>query len=879
MTNRPIPGIGLLLAIAILLFIAFSEAPVGELSAVDNGAAEGAGLSNSDLTTTIDSANSGGSKMDLQRSSAAGVCTIAAKVERNGRWMDAPGAELLVVGAKRLIELQSKSGSLSEFDPYNPWRGSEIELLPSWLADQNGLVKLEIFEPFSFVYGRIGSQFGMIQISAEHDLSLDETANIELHLFEQEALYIKALRADGKVVAGVPIYLKHHRQVVGRTGQRGVADLWMPKKEFRKTASARTLQGSRTISAVAKLPLLGNLIATVSDLAKGNRKAELELPAFGSIIIRATEFPTSSNLILRHAGKWVEANSQLIDGQPSWVFPFVPVQREVEVCISHGNSKHDWNAQKLLMRVPSPHEDGDVLTYDLSGKSTLFASGRLLSADGHPLAKTNYQVIPINADGQAISPAHASTTYADGGFEFVLYDQGQIWDQIKYLWIQALSRRGLKQLLSAEFFISDFNFQAGAVHDFGKLTQEKPELLISGKATIAGKVPFTGEGMAVTRGVASSFGSRELIRVPLSMANYGTPEVIGSDGAFQAWHTPAPFPCQFELSVNARNLMPWTQAFSAGTPDLTVQLSSFCTVSFSYQTRLLPGSHLVIALIDSSGKEFLADPPSNRFGGKYSFIDNYHHRSISNLLPGKYTFQAHLDGGIVLATVANIKVFEPEVEPEALQDLLFSEPNLVRLQFIRPDGVLMQGFDLAGKQCKLFRHTEKGRASSNSILFEESGIYVSEEHIKNEFWLRIEDYLPVPLKDVRSDDQLQLTKKMETMVVVESTSSLPTGWRFEFSLEPMKVDEETPFSMADIEVFPGEGDRFFVRYPGTGQYSIQWILQSKDVDLKTEEYFRLVDNKLSLQAEDAGQEVRLRIPDQLIRKAHKLIADRVEAGN
>jgi hypothetical protein len=85
--------------------------------------------------------------------------------------------------------------------------------------------------------------------------------------------------------------------------------------------------------------------------------------------------------------------------------------------------------------------------------------------------------------------------------------------------------------------------------------------------------------------------------------------------------------------------------------------------------------------------------------------------------------------------------------------------------------------------------------------------------------------------------------------------------------------------MADIEVFPGEGDRFFVRYPGTGQYSIQWILQSKDVDLKTEEYFRLVDNKLSLQAEDAGQEVRLRIPDQLIRKAHKLIADRVEAGN
>ncbi len=62
-------------------------------------------------------------------------------------------------------------------------------------------------------------------------------------------------------------------------------------------------------------------------------------------------------------------------------------------------------------------------------------------------------------------------------------------------------------------------------------------------------------------------------------------------------------------------------------------------------------------------------------------------------------------------------------------------------------------------------------------------------------------------------------------------------------------------------------------YPVAGQYSIQWILQSNDVDLKTEKYLRLVDNKLSLKPEDAGQEVHLRVPDRIIRDANERIAD------
>ena len=713
----------------------------------------------------------------------------------------------------------------------------------------------------------------MLQIAGDHDLPPSERKNLELRLLEQECLIIKALRANGKVVAGVPVYLKHHRQVVGRTGREGVADLWMPKNEFQKIASSRTLQGSQAILAVANLPHLGNPIATVDDLATGNRKAELKLPAFGSIIIRATEFPISSNLILRHAGKWVETTSQLIDGQPSWVFPFVPVQSEVEVCISHGNSKHDWKAQELLMRVPSPRQDGDVLTYDLSGKSTLFANGRLLSADGRPISKTNYQVIPINAAGQAIAEPHHSSTYADGGFEFVLYDQRQIWDQTKYLWIQAMSRRGLKQLAIAEFFISGFNFQEGAVHDFGKLTQEKPELLVSGKATIAGKVPFSGEGMAVTKSVPGSFGSGEFIRAPMSMANFGTPEIIGAGGNFRAWHTPAPFPCQFELDVKAPDLIPWKQTFLAGTSNLTVQLSSFCTVSFSYQTRLFPGSQLVIGLIDSSGKEFLAGPASTRFGGNYRFWDNLHRQSISKLSPGQYTFQARLDEAIMLATVPNIQVFDSNVEPETLQGLLFSEPDLVRLQLLQPDGSLLKGIESAGWRNRLFRHTAEGRSISNRLIFEEDCIYVSEKDIKDEFWLRIEDFLPVPLKDVRANDQLQLTRKLETIVVVESTLSLPNGWRFEFALKLLDSDGQTPASLAEVNVYPDGSDRFFVQYPVAGQYLIQWILQSNDVDLKTEKYLRLVDNKLSLKPEDAGQEVHLRVPDRIIRDANERIAD------
>ncbi|NQU47582.1 MAG: hypothetical protein HQ519_02950 [Planctomycetes bacterium] len=794
-------------------------------------------------------------------------------VESGGQWVEAAGVELFIFGPKKLLELQSESKQLAEVDAYNPWRGSRIELMPSWQADQNGLVEFEITESVSFIYGRLENQIGMLQIEAELDLSPSETASFELYLFELEALQITARRANGKVAAHVPVYLKQRREFVGRTGREGVADLWMPKGEFREIAGARTLQGSHSILAVADLPLLGNPIATVKDLAKGNRQAEMKLPAFGSIIIRATEFPISSNLILRTAGKWVEATSLLIDGKTSWVFPFVPVRNEVEICISHGNSKHDWKAQKLLMRVPSPRQDGDVLTYDLSGKSTFFASGRLLSADGRPISKTNYQVIPINADGEAISPAHHSTTYADGSFEFVLFDQRQIWNQTEYLWIQAMSRRGLKQQAIAEFFISDFNFLAGAVHDFGKLTQEKPELLVSGKATIAGKVPFTGEGMAVTKSVPSSFGSGEYIRVPLSMTNFGTPEVIGADGNFRAWHTPAPFPSQFELDVKAPDLMPWKQTFFAGTSNLMVQLSSLCAVSFSYQTRLFPGSQLVLGLIDSSGKEFLAGPASTRFGGNDSFWDNHHRQSISKLLPGEYTFQARLDEAIMLATVRNIQVFEPNVEPETLQGLLFSEPNLVRLQLLQPDGSLLQGIDLLGRQNRLFRHTEQGMSISNRLIFEEDCIYVSAKDIKDEFWLRIEDFLPVPLKDVRANDQLQLTRELETIVVVESTLSLPTGWRFEFALELLDSEQQTPASLAEVNVYPAGGDRFLVQYPVAGQYSIQWILQSKDVDLKTEKYLRLVDNKLSLKPEDAGQEVQLRVPDRIIRDANERIAD------
>ena len=115
--NKHLLGIGLLLASAILLFIVLSETPVSELPVVDKGLGDGAGLSNSDLTSTKASADSDGSKMGLQRSSATRGCSIAVKVERNGQWVDAIGAELFVVGAKKLSELQLKSGPLSEFDP------------------------------------------------------------------------------------------------------------------------------------------------------------------------------------------------------------------------------------------------------------------------------------------------------------------------------------------------------------------------------------------------------------------------------------------------------------------------------------------------------------------------------------------------------------------------------------------------------------------------------------------------------------------------------------------------------------------------------------------------------------------------------------------